>query len=218
MKAPKISITQRELGLKKRDLDVARFTEGKIPATLYGKSIQIKADEGERSFPIYVDTKLSPSNSISKGSMVKLEWNGKPVLATVKQVQREPVSQRPIHMSLQAVKNNEMISTELSLNFIGDAIGDKNGGILFIQKDKVSISAKAGKMPDSLELDISKLEVGESMTLADLKLPAGVEIIEEDMTTPIIICRPPKREEDIESELEVGDQKETEVLSDKTEE
>lgn len=218
MKAPKISITQRELGLKKRDLDTARFSEGKIPATLYGKSIQIKSDEGERSFPIFVDTKSSPMSLMSKGKMVKIDWNGRPVLATIKQVQREPVSQRPIHMSFQAVKNNEMISTELALNFTGEALGDKSGGILFIQKDRVSISAEAGKVPETLDLDISHLDVGESLTLADLKLPAGVELTEDDFTTPVIVCRPPKKEEEMESELVVGTESETEVLTSKTEE
>lgn len=198
--------SSRDINLSKKSVSNEKFLNARFPAVIYGKSLK-------KSFPIFLEAPKKGKLDIDFGSMISLKWSGKNLKATVKEMQRDPISREVLHVSLQAVKSNEVINSEIPLNFIGTAKGDSSGGILFTQKERVQVSGRADMMPDAIDVDISNLDIDESILVRDLKLPKGVELHESEDDQPIILCRPPKREEALESELEVSGENQTEVIN-----
>lgn len=150
-------------------------TEGMVPAVIH--------DRGKPSLHVTGDyLKLAKAYSAAgKHHPVELMVGGKQQLALIKDVDFEPAKRTLRHVVFQAIKQNEKVATEIPVVLVGEEIpAEIAGHIVLPQLDTVQVEALPKDLPDKLEADATKLaEVGDRLTVADLKVPAGVTILAE---------------------------------------
>jgi len=134
--------------------------------------------------------------------------SGKPAPAVVKEQQLDPVRDVVIHVDLQQVRLDERVTAVVPLELAGgdDAPGVRQGGVLDHVLWEVEIEALASDLPEKILADVSRLELGSTLTLGDVEPPAGVTILgdPDDVVATIV---PPTRED----EGEAGAEEEPEV-------
>ena len=152
--------------------------EGLIPAVLYGH-------KGTESVSLTIDVKTaqqllkyaSINNTIIDLNVPDISWNGKTI---IREVQSHPYKPLLYHLSFFSVEAHGSIDVEVSLNFVGEPVGVKiDGGILEPIVTELGIRCKPDRIPESLDIDVSKLHIGESLQLKQITLPEGVEAVGE---------------------------------------
>lgn len=143
---------------------------GKVPAVVYG--------HGEDPVPVAVDARaLRAALSTEAGfnALITLEMGERTQLAMAKDVQRHPVRNTVSHVDFLAISRDEVITTDVPINLVGEALDLlRADGVVDHQLFSLTINAKPGAIPNSIDVDISDLQVGDSIRVADLDLPAGV--------------------------------------------
>lgn len=135
--------------------------EGKIPAVIYGNGFathNIVLSEREI---------LKVLKSLGENAVVNLEIDGKTETAMVKDIQRTPVGHRITHIDLQQVNAKEKIQVEVPVTLVGKEHGIDDG-VLQQQLDTVLVECLAVNIPRDIKVDIDDMNVGDSMTVADL--------------------------------------------------
>ncbi|MFZ4677967.1 MAG: 50S ribosomal protein L25/general stress protein Ctc [Nodosilinea sp.] len=157
--------------------------QGLLPVVLYGH-------EGTESVSLTVvqkDADMLLRKAAVNNTMIDLQipdmpWNGK---ALLREVQSHPWKNSVYHLSFFAVKAQDAVEVGVTLNFIGEPTGVKNdGGILNTEVNEVTVKCKAVDIPESIDVDVSGLGLGDSLTVADLVLPAGA-VVAGDQTQTI---------------------------------
>ncbi|WP_394692544.1 50S ribosomal protein L25/general stress protein Ctc [Hyphobacterium sp.] len=155
--------------------------EGKVPGTLYGG----------KGGPVAIavrDNVLRKAINTGKflSHMVTLEHDGKKQSVIPKDVQFDPVTDVPLHIDLFRVDADSIIDVEVSVVFLGEekSPGLKRGGALNVVRHTVELSCPAGSIPESIEIDISAMEIGDSVHISDVTLPEGITptIADRDFT------------------------------------
>jgi len=112
-------------------------------------------------------------------------------LALLQEVQRHPVTQAVQHVDFHGVNANEAIESAVMVEAVGEATGVKNsGGMLEQLARTITVSCLPQDLPEVITADVSALAIGDSLHVSDLKLPAGVKIIEEPETALFIVTEP----------------------------
>lgn len=132
-----------------------------------------------------------------KGEMVliDLEINNKNYKCILKEVQRDIVKGHPTHADFQILHEKEKVTVSIPLILSGTPEGIKLGGVLEQLKREIKIRSIPSKIPGHLEVDISKLKIGESLHVRDLKVPEGIEIVDLPEEPICTILAPKKIEE-----------------------
>lgn len=164
LKATKREITGKQVNQLRR--------AKQLPAVLYGpnrESTNITIDPLEFK-------KLFKNVGYSK--LFDLEFEGDKVKVLVKDLQANTLTDEFIHIDLYQVNMKKEITAEIPLNFVGESLAVKNNiGLLVQPMQTVSVTCLPGDLPASLEINIDGFnEIGDSITVADIKLPEGVEI------------------------------------------
>jgi large subunit ribosomal protein L25 len=164
--------------------------EGNIPAIIYGVHLESK--------PVSVNgaelLKLIRTNG--RNSIISLNVNGKTCNVILGDYQTEPLKQEIIHADFLAVDMTAEIQVSVRIQLDGEACGVKDGGVLQQTVHEVSITTLPDKIPQAIHVDISKLAVGEHLTVADLPIDEGITI-NNDPNEVIVTILPPKVEEEI---------------------
>jgi len=192
-----LTATQREEGKRARDERDA----GRVPAVIYGRgfetqSIAVPHSEFKRvlknaGYSSLVDIAVTSAKGGSASG-------GKPALKVlIKEVQVNPLTLEPIHVDFQQVRMDEEITAGIPLKFVGESAAVKEeGGTLVKSLDELEIKCLPGNLPHEIEVDLSKLATFEdAITVADLKLPAGVTVISGSEITVATVARPLTEEE-----------------------
>lgn len=175
--------------------------KGQIPAILYGKGMdpeKLTVDESEAQ------------KQVQSNGFVDLKVNGKTHRVMVRDIQKDPIKSSILHIDFLKVEMNEPLQAEVPLHLTGEASGVKSGGILQQQLRSVDVKALPSDIPESLEVDVSALEVGDVVLLKDVKIPDGVELITEPEAV-IASVVPPAKEEGNDTEEAVDADKEEEA-------
>lgn len=155
----------------KKDL----LKRGFIPAVVYGKNMD--------SFAVSVKTSELKKILEEAGSNalihMKIRQNGETRhhQVLVKSVQHEPVHRTLIHADFHQVSLKDKVYATVNIHLTGTAPGVAKGGILTQQIWGLEVECVASGIPDTFMVDISSLDIGEEITLADLVLPPGVKAI-----------------------------------------
>ena len=173
---------------------------GMVPGVVYG---------GDKD-PVSIGMKFNEVlKAINSGhflqNMVELQHDGKPQKVLTKDVQFHPVTDAPIHVDFFRVTDKTIIDVEVSAVFVGEDVspGMKEGGALNVVRYNIEIKCPAGSIPESLEVDISHMSIGDSIHLSEVNLPPGVKpgITDRDVTIATIIAsRTSKTAEEEEAE------------------
>jgi len=157
---------------------------GRIPGVVYGPEIDpISVSVEERTFRASMKTATS-------SSILNLNLDGKETKAVVRNLQRDPVTNRVIHVDFHAISMNRPINVAIPIQFTGSPIGVKvDGGIMQITMRELEISCLPSNIPDHLELDVTELSIGDSIHVRDVELKK-VDILTELQRTIVVISAP----------------------------
>ncbi len=145
---------------------------GKIPAVLYGQGVD--------TTPLTVDSReLTHLLHGSAGSnvLVDLVVDGEEHLAIPREIQRDHIHARFVHVDFLAVSRTQTITVSVPVHETGEAVGVKEGGVVEHHLREVQIECLPQDVPDELVIDISNVELGEMVHVSDLDVPSGVTIL-----------------------------------------
>ncbi|HET9311458.1 MAG TPA: 50S ribosomal protein L25 [Actinomycetota bacterium] len=145
---------------------------GKVPAVLYGQGLD--------TTPLTVDSReLTHLLHSSAGSnvLVDLVVDGEEHLAIPREIQRDHIHSKWVHVDFLAVSRTETITVNVPVHETGEAVGVKEGGVVEHHLREVQIECLPQDVPDELVVDITEVELGEMVHVSDLVPPAGVTIL-----------------------------------------
>jgi large subunit ribosomal protein L25 len=185
--------------------------QGLIPGVLYGN--------GGEAHPFSIDERelrrvLTGEHGLHAILDVVLEDGGqKAHHAVLKEYQLHPTRPRLLHIDLQEVRLDQAIHTQVVVEIIGESEGQKEGGVLSQINREVHVEALPMEVPDRLELDVSRMVIGDTLRVSDLRIPEGVKLLDDAETVLATVTPPTKVEEPEvpEEELEEGELAEGEV-------
>jgi large subunit ribosomal protein L25 len=194
----KIEASLRTTG-SKGDRNQAR-KEGNVPAVVYG--------QGADPVPIILESKeFKRALSTAAGSNVLLDLeikgdNGSSKeTVMVKDIQRDPLHWNfLLHADLIRISLLDKLEVEVPLNFTGEPEGAKEGGVFQISTREIRIRCLPTSIPQSIDVPIDGLNIGDVLTVEDIKLPDGIEML-EDLSVSIASVLAP-HEEKLEEETE----------------
>lgn len=166
--------------------------EGLVPGVLYGAG----ADNINLSVPLISFIKAYEQAGESTLVDLVIDQAG-PVKALIHEVQLDPVSDRIRHVDFRKVDMAKKIHAEIELRFIGESPAVKSlGGILVKNMHKIEVKCLPQDLVSDLEIDISSLEqFGNSLRVADLKIPAGLEVLTKGDSSIVTVAEPRSEEE-----------------------
>ncbi len=179
---------------------------GAVPATVYGRGMDAKsvAVDGKELY-----SALRTEAGLNALINVAVE-GGETVLTVAREIQRHPVRGDISHLDFIRVALDEAIEADVSLEPTGIPVGVyQDGGFIEAIATTISVSALPTAIPSSIEFDISHLEIGDTVKVADLPGVEGVEFL-DDPDRPVLSVLAPRIEEEPEEleaeELEEGEE------------
>jgi large subunit ribosomal protein L25 len=155
--------------------------EGKVPAVLYG--------HGESNEHLAVP-KVQVNTLIRHHSKTVELKGAVSETALVNQIHWDPLGIEVLHLDLIRVNLKEEVEVTIAIHTRGESAGVRDGGVLLENVHEVDIRCPAGSIPDSLEVDVTELELGAQMTAGDLVLPPGVILVTSPETVIVHIEEP----------------------------
>ena len=171
--------------------------EGKIPGVVYG--------HGTDPIPVAVvarEFQIAMSGEAGLNTLLSLSVDGKDLLTMARDIQHHPVRNVVSHVDFLIVNRDELISTEVTINLVGEAIEIAHGdGIVDQQLFTLHVKAKPTEIPPSVDIDISGLTIGGALHVSDITIPPGVEL-ETDPAATVVAGNPPRVQVTVAEELE----------------
>ena len=189
MKKYQLTVTSRE-GTGRSASRRLRKAE-KIPAILYGKhtkpeTLAVNAPEFAKLL----------KDIAGRAALVELKREqGANALSFLQEIQRDPITDRYLHVDLQEVKENEKMIISVSVRVVGEAYGVKTeGGVLDTATKRLRIRTLPKDLPDFIEINVTELKMGESIHVSDIKQIAGVEFLDNPQQAVVLCVAPPEEE------------------------
>lgn len=171
--------------------------DGKIPVNYYYG--------GEENQNMSIDKKILHKAIQSGQQVFELELDGNTIYVTVKEAQYHPVTEQIIHLDLLRVRRDVKMKFSIPLNLIGDSVGAIEGGIVSQLANAIDIECLPTGVPDSIDVDITSLELNGTVFASDINLPDDTALLSPEDTT-IAVCAPPTAEVEVEVPDEEGDE------------
>jgi len=179
---------------------------GKIPAVLYGP----------KSDPVMLTIDARELETLLKKrggqSLMRLNFEkGSQTQRTVmlKELQVHPLSRDMIHADFYEIDMNRKIRTNVPVVTSGKSVGVEMGGLLQTIRRELEVLCLPMEIPEAIEVDVTDLDIGDSVHVEEVPLPEGVEIPAEVNFTVVTVLSPKKEEEvveELEEELEEGEE------------
>ena len=169
---------------------------GQVPGVVYGG--------GDEPINFQVDQRELRLALAQGGAVLELSIDGaQPTPVVVKELVRHPVSGETVHLDLLRVRLDQAITSTTVIELVGgdEAPGVKEGGVLEQVTREISIEALPANIPDLIELDVSEVVIGDTLTIEALRPPADVTILTEPETV-VATVTPPKLQIEEEPEIE----------------
>ncbi|HXM01858.1 MAG TPA: 50S ribosomal protein L25/general stress protein Ctc [Chthoniobacterales bacterium] len=169
--------------------------QGLIPGVIYGvghEPINLEVNGRQLSTVL--------AHSSSENILLELEIvdgeNKRNSLAMIQEVQHHPLQRRILHVDFHAVSATEKITAEVPIETTGEPVGVKTGGGLLehVLRD-LEVECLPGDLPERIQVDVTNLDVNQSIHVKDLQLPAGVEAITDGDLTVVAVSAPRVEEE-----------------------
>jgi large subunit ribosomal protein L25 len=173
--------------------------EGRVPAVVYGGN--------EEPLAVHVEEK-ELRRQLGTGhffnSIVDVEIGGKKLRTLPKDVAFHPVSDRPLHVDFLRVAADAKVHVNVPVLFVNEAAspGLKKGGVLNVVRHDLDLICEADKIPDDVQIDVTGLEIGDSIHISHVALPAGSTsgITDRDFTIATIVAPSALRSEEGDNE------------------
>ena len=194
---------------------VIRKVDGMVPAIVYGdekETINLKLKLNELT--------KAAENELFYTQVLLIKTGDEEEKVVLKELQKDPAKGKFLHADFQRVSRKTKLKVVIPVNFINEdeCIGAReDGGVVAKAIREIEIMCLAGNIPESIDVDIQNLNLGESMRLTEISLPEGSEIpgLTEETDQMVVSVNAPKavEEDPIEEELEDGETPEGEDSS-----
>jgi large subunit ribosomal protein L25 len=160
--------------------------EGRVPAVVYGNN--------EDPLAIHLEEKAlvrALSGGHFMNSVVMIDAGAAPVRTLPKDVQFHPVTDRPLHVDFLRISEHAKVSVAVPIRFVDEeeSKGLKRGGVLNAVRHDLELVCDASEIPEQIEISLAGLDIGDSLHISQVKLPAGTEsaITDRDFTIATIV-------------------------------
>jgi large subunit ribosomal protein L25 len=177
---------------------------GRVPAVIYG--------DKKEPMSVHVEEKLLVkllSTGHFMNTVVMIDSGGKAHRTLPKDVQFHPVSSRPIHVDFLRIGEHSQVNVNVPVVFINDedAPGIKRGGVLNIVRHDLELICDAAEIPEQIEIDLTGLDIGDSIHISAIKLPKGSKsaIDDRDFTIATVVAPSAMKSEEGDTATEAGE-------------
>lgn len=177
---------------------------GRVPAVIYGGN--------EEPTTIHVEEKLLMQQLMTghfMNSIIKIELGGKTVSTLAKDVALHPVSDRPLHVDFYRLGKDAKFHVSVPVIFINeeDSPGLKRGAVLNIVRHELDLVCDAEHIPSEIQIDVTGLDVGDSIHISSVKLPQGATsgITDRDFTIATVVAPSALKRADAEAAEETAE-------------
>jgi large subunit ribosomal protein L25 len=174
-----------------------RLDDSELAGVIYGAAVESHAVTVDRH--AFEQVLTHEGNIASKLIELTLD-GGKPLHVIVKSLQHDPLKGTVTHVDFWAVNMRRPVTTTVPVHFEGDAPGVKTGGVFMHNVQHINVEALPDDLPEFVTVDISGLEVGDSVHVRDLIAPAGVTVLDAEDEIVASVVAPAKEEEEAVSE------------------
>ncbi|REJ06885.1 50S ribosomal protein L25/general stress protein Ctc [Halobacillus trueperi] len=183
--------------------------EGNIPSVVYGK------DKEPITVAVNSIELLKTVRDEGKNAIISLDIDGKDTVdVMLHEYQVDPLKDELIHADFYVVNMSEEMDVEVPVHLEGEAVGSKEGGVVQQPLYDLAVRAKPRDIPEEIVVDISELNIGDSIMVGDLKESRNYEITEDENTTIVSVTPPEEMPED---EPDTDSDAEPEVINEKSE-
>ena len=170
---------------------------GKVPAVVYGfetENTSLSVDENEF---------IKVIREVGRNGVIDLEIADGVTQVMVNEYQFDALKNQITHIDFIAINMQTEVTVEVQIELTGEAPGQKEGGVLEQPLFEVSVTAKPADIPETIEVDISELNVGDSIHVEDIRSKGNFVIENEDADALVIVSAPseePEVDEDAEEQ------------------
>ncbi|WP_432353756.1 50S ribosomal protein L25/general stress protein Ctc [Sporosarcina sp. A2] len=187
--------------------------EGKVPSVVYGfntESTSISVEERDL---------IKTIQQHGRNGAFKLDVDGKKVDVMLSDYQADVLTGKVEHADFLAINMSEELEVDVAIQLTGQSVGEKAGGVVQQPLWEVKVKAKPSDIPEHIEVDVSKLDIGETIQVSDMREGAKYEILNEDEEI-IVLISAPRTDAELEAldEETSGPTEEVEVVNEKDEE
>ncbi len=176
-----------------KEINRKRRAAGRIPGVIYGRGLETRPIEFEKkTLEKFLET--ARRGTVIVKMTVRDGGDGKESFAVLKEVQTDPISNRVNHVDFYEVALGQKFRVEVPIRIRGKAAGIEMGGILEVVMRSLEVECTPDQVPEFIEVDVSALGLGQSLTLESVQFPAGVVPTEKDLRMPIAAVHTPKAE------------------------
>jgi large subunit ribosomal protein L25 len=158
----------------------------RIPGVIYGHH--------REATPLAIDARELEKllGSIAPGTtVVELHLAGRMSKTLIREIQRHPYKRQVLHIDFQELVAGEKITVNVPILFVGTAAGVKDGGTVEEVMRELSIEVDPANIPNHFEVDVSALGINDSVHVSDIKVPEGVEVL-DDLEATVAVVAPPR--------------------------
>jgi large subunit ribosomal protein L25 len=172
---------------------------GRVPAVLYGKDLDaVAVDVDRREFVTALQT------DAGMNVLLDIDVDGKTTLALARELQRDPVKGTLLHADFVKVDRKQRVEVEVPVHLVGEAPGAKEGGVLEHPLFAVNVRCVVTNVPEAIEADISRLQIGDVVRVSELRVPDDAEVLNDPDTVVASVAAPISEEELEAMEAEAG--------------
>lgn len=175
---------------------------GNVPAVVYGRDIA--------PVPVSVDAhdlRVALHTEAGANALINLEVEGGATMLTMARViDRHPFRSEYRHVDFVTVARDETVIADVGINFVGTPIGVQTGGVFSPRRTTVQIEVLITSIPSSIDLEVSEVEIGGSLRIADLPELEGVTYVEDPSSVVMSVTVPAaeiEEEPEVDEELEL---------------
>jgi large subunit ribosomal protein L25 len=176
--------------------------KGFVPAIFYGRSAEniLLAVKNDELVKLYKDKKNHAFIKliIDDGGSNKIEK-----LSLIKELQVQPLTGKFYHADFYEVDIKRKITIDVSLRFVGKSVGVENGGELQHIRREVKVSCLPLNLPDHIDVNVTNLDIGDSIKIKDLKVAEGITILDrpDSAVAAVAVIKVAKIEEPVKEEV-----------------
>ncbi len=167
---------------------------GAIPAILYGKDVEPLALSISSKDWWLLETQARSNAVIRMEVTDGKKVQERPVM--VKNVQKRPVDHKVLHVDFLQVSMERAVQVEVPIRLVGSAVGVANGGVVDQHLRTVMIESLPGQIPERIDVDISNLDIGDSIHIQEISVP-GIKLLDPP-DVAVVGVTPPEAEEKVE--------------------
>ena len=161
-------------------------SQGQVPAVIYG--------HGRQPQPLALnarDLDKLLSHIQAESTVIEVTVGGQTAKTLIREIQRHPIKRQILHVDFQALVAGEKVTVSIPIVLLGVPEGVRlEGGVLDQTLREIEIEVDPSNIPDHVEYDITNMVIGDSVHISDLKVPEGVEVLDDPETSVAVLAAP----------------------------